>query len=446
MAATGGSVEIMNTETILVVDDEEKIRRAVRGVLTDEGFTVAEAADGRHALDLIERAPPRLAIVDIWMPELDGIQLVSAIRERAPRLPVIVISGHGNVETAMRVAQLGAFHFLEKPFSIDSLLLSVSRALGRPQPEIGRPQPMVTLGGGTARQEQARSTARRPERTIGQGVAASGLGLHTGLRTGLILQPLPPGSGIVFGSISSGETVPALVDWVDSTEYATSLRRGNMTVRTVEHLLATLHAYGITNVFVKVQGEVPILDGAASELCALIDRVGVVDQESDIAEIVVDRRYSVGEDAPGGKCVIIEPADTLSIDYTLRYPPPVGEQRYVFRFDGPAAFKSEIAHARTFGFVREIAALEARGLAGGGRLHNCILVGDDGVVNAPLRYPDEFARHKILDLMGDLYLMGRPIRGKITARLSGHGDNVALVRQLWARFGSRARPESLALN
>ena len=428
-------------DTILVVDDEEKIRKTLRGVLTDEGFAVAEAVNGRRALDFIEHNQPRLAIVDIWMPELDGIELVAAIRKRAPELPVIVISGHGLIETAMRVAQLGAFQFLEKPFTLDALLDTVARALGRARPRAPMPElrttPIPPLRPRLSPGVDARIRVTHPERTVARGVVASGLGLHSGARTGLVLEALPPGSGIIFGSISSGETVPALVDWVESTDYATTLRRGGMTARTVEHLMAALHAYGITNLFVKMQGEVPILDGAAAEFCTLIESAGVIEQDREVSEIVIDRCYSVGKDEEGEKYLAIEPADEFSIDYTLEYPHPVGRQRCVFRLTSPGAFKAEIAGARTFGFVREVAALEAKGLAAGGRLHNCVLIGDDGVVNAPLRFPDEFSRHKILDIMGDFYLLGRPLRGKVTARRTGHADNIVLVRQLRAQFGVR---------
>ena len=437
-------------ETILVVDDEEKIRRTLRGVLADEGFGVAEAADGRRALDLIEHVHPRLAIVDIWMPELDGIELVAAMRERAPDVPVIVISGHANVETAMRVVQLGAYHFLEKPFTIEALLTSVYRALGRPSREAEGPSlptmPPPALEHGAQLGVAARGARTRPQCTIAQGITASGLGLHTGIRTGLILHPLPPGSGIVFGSISSGETVPALVDWVESTDYATTLRRGGMTARTVEHLMAALHAYGIANLLVKMHGEVPILDGGAAEFCELIEHAGVVEQDAMIADVVIDRCYSVGTAAPGEKLLKIEPADEFSVEYTLAYPHPVGEQQYTFRLTGSEAFKAEIAGARTFGFIKEIAALEAKGLAAGGRLHNCVLIGDDGIVNAPLRFPEEFSRHKILDVMGDLYLLGRPLRGKVTARRTGHADNVALVRILQERFGTLSQSRQQILN
>jgi UDP-3-O-acyl N-acetylglucosamine deacetylase len=430
-------------DSILVVDDEEKIRRTLRGVLADEGFAVAEAADGRQALALIEQTSPQLAIVDIWMPEVDGIQLVQAIRERAPELPVIVISGHGTVETAMRAAQLGAFQFLEKPFTLDSLLDSVGRALGRSRrggenATALRTTPLRPQGPDAGTGVDPQGLVMRPQRTIGRGVVASGLGLHSGMRTGLILQPLKPGSGIVFGSITSGETLPALIDWVDSSDYATTLRSGTTEARTVEHLLATLHAYGITNLFAKIQGEVPIMDGAAAQFCELIESAGVVEQDAAIAEIVIDRPYTLGADAPGEKYLAIEPAHEFSIDYTLEYPHPVGRQQYVFRFTGVEAFKAEIAPARTFGFVRDIAALEAKGLAAGGRLNNCVLVGEGEIVNAPLRFPDEFCRHKILDIMGDFYLLGGPLRGKVTAHLTGHAENIALLRRLREQLAADA--------
>src|SRR5215467_12396060 len=276
-------------ERILVVDDEENIRHTLRGVLADEGYDVLEAPDGRRALELLAHAEPRLAIVDVWMPEVDGVELVERMRTQAPGVPVIVISGHGTIETAVRVIRLGAFDFLEKPFPLDALLNVVGRALAG------------SGAGATALVEQlvagapSIAPARRfPQRTIRRSVLVNGQGLHSGARTGLILQPLPPGSGVVFGSILSGETVPALVDHIDSTGYATTLVRGGMVAKTVEHLMAAFHAYGITNVLVKMQAEVPILDGSALELCALLDEAGILDQAATVEEIVIDERYAVG--------------------------------------------------------------------------------------------------------------------------------------------------------
>jgi len=420
------------SETILVVDDEANIRHTLRGVLSDEGYDVVEAADGRRALEMLEHQVPRLAIVDIWMPEVDGIELVERMKRQAPELPVIVISGHGTIETAVRVIRLGAFDFLEKPFQLDALLRMVDRALGG-----GSAARPLVIGPAPARGEvQAVALPRRlPQRTIGKSVVVNGQGLHSGVRTGLILQPLPPGSGIVFESISTGETVPALVDFVDSTGYATTLVRGGMVAKTIEHLMAALHAHRLTNLLVKMHTEVPILDGSAQELCELIADGAIVDQDATLEELVVDRRYAVGQDDPGGKVIAIEPCDAFEVDYTLEYPAPIGRQQYRFRLEGPESFVREIAPARTFGFVKEIETLERMGLAAGGRLNNFILVGDEGVVNAPLRFENEFVRHKILDIMGDFYLLGRPIRGRIVARKTGHGDNAALLRVLRERFG-----------
>lgn len=416
--------------TILVVDDEAQIRNTLRGILTDEGFDVVEADNGRAALDALARVTPRLAIVDVWMPEMDGVELVQRMRAQAPGVPIIVISGHGNIETAVRVVRLGAFDFLEKPFQLDALLRVVDRALGD-----AAPTPSVLEAAAVAGQPAVGPPRRLPQRTVGRSVVVNGQGLHTGVRTGLILQPLPPGSGIVFESITSGETVPALVDFVESTGYATTLVRGGMVAKTVEHLLAALHAHGVTNLLVKMHTEVPILDGSALDFCALLAEGGVVEQGETIEELVVDRRYGVGSDDPAEKGIAIEPADVLEITYRLEYPAPIGVQEVTFRLTDPEAFRREIAPARTFGFVKEVATLEAMGLASGGRLNNFVLVGDEGIVNTPLRFPDEFARHKILDILGDTYLLGRPLRGRIVARKTGHGDTVALVRRLREQFG-----------
>jgi UDP-3-O-acyl N-acetylglucosamine deacetylase len=242
------------------------------------------------------------------------------------------------------------------------------------------------------------------------------------------------GSGIVFGSISNAATIPARIEYVDSTGYATTLYHNGIVAKTVEHLLAALHGYRITNLLVKMQAEIPILDGSAAEFCSLIESAGIEEQGGYVDEIVIDRRYEIGERDDGGEYLCIEPADVFGVRYTLDYPQPVGRQEYVFQFIDTERFKTEIAPARTFGFLREIETLEKMGLASGGRLNNCILIGENGVVNTPLRFPDEFARHKILDIFGDFYLLGRPLRGFVTARMTGHSDNVALLKLLRERF------------
>jgi UDP-3-O-acyl N-acetylglucosamine deacetylase len=413
-------------ETILIVDDETQIRTTLRGILSDEGYRVLDADDALKALNLITAQRPDLVILDIWMPHMDGIELLEQLKTREPELPIIVVSGHGTIETAVRATKLGASDFIEKPFSLDTLLRSVRRAMRKEAHEdrAAALPPLLSL-------TQSRTAAQRRirARTISQSVVVQGQGLHSGARTGIILHPLPPGSGVLFNPLSADTIIPASVEYVESTGYATCLRRGDVVAKTVEHLLSALHGYGITNVLVKMQGEIPILDGSAVEFCRLLENAGFVEQPEEIDEIRVDRVYRVGN-PESGKFLRIEPAEGFEIHYTLLYPDPVGRQEYSYIHRGADSYRNEIAPARTFGFLKEIRALEEMGLANGGRLNNCILIGEQGVINPPLRFPDELVRHKILDLIGDLYLLGRPLRGKITACRTGHTDNVALVRAL----------------
>ena len=177
------------------------------------------------------------------------------------------------------------------------------------------------------------------------------------------------------------------------------------------------------------------MDGSAKDFCALIEQAGVEDQGGEVDEIVVERPLRIGGEGVEDESIVIEPADGFSVTYTLVYPLPIGRQEYTYRHTGPQAFKAEVAPARTFGFVKDMKAMAAMGLASGGRLDNCILVDDEKIVNTALRFTDEFARHKILDIMGDFYLLGRPIRGHITARKTGHSDNIALLRLVREHFG-----------
>lgn len=414
-------------ETILVVDDEAKIRETLRGVLSDEGFRVVESEGGATVLDLVMTQRPRLVILDIWMPQLDGLELLEQLRAREPELPVIIVSGHGAIETAVRATKLGAVDFIEKPFSLETLLRSVYRAVGREANGNGKSFPLFDAPPQARLAQQSGRQVRA--RTIRRSVVAHGRGLHSGIRTGVILQPLSPGSGIVVASLSSEVVIPATVDYVESTGYATGLYRDGVFVKTVEHLMSALHGYGITNLMVKTQGEIPILDGSAVQFCQLLEQAGIVEQAEMVEELIPDRTYSLEE--PGAeKFIRIEPAEHFEVHYTLRYPEPVGRQEYHYVHTGAEQYRAHIAPARTFGFLRDIEALEQMGLANGGRLHNCILIGEQGVINPPLRFPDELVRHKVLDLIGDLYLLGRPLRGKVTAYRTGHSDNIALLRAI----------------
>jgi UDP-3-O-acyl N-acetylglucosamine deacetylase len=429
----------LGQKVIMIVDDEDKVRESVREVLVDEGYRVVDTADGNRVLELIDQEKPGLVLLDIWMPQIDGIGLLKQIKSKEPAINVVMISGHGNIHTAVTATKFGAFDFIEKPLSLDALLLTVQRALGDYSP--GRSKEANVNGARKSRKGKRSPAAARQgslnssirQRTLKKSVVTSGQGLHSGMKTGLILHPLPANSGILFTGISGDAQVPAHLDYVGSTGYATSLRAKGFAVGTVEHLLAVLHSYGITNLLVKVQGEIPILDGSALEFCNLIEEVGIQEESEEWSEIVVDRPYRI--ESERGESIRIEPAETFSVHYVLNYPKPVGIQEHTYTHRGPACFREEIAPARTFGFLRDIEQLQQAGLVNGGKLNNCILIDNEKIINTDLRFPNELARHKILDIMGDFYLLGKPVRGAITATMTGHSDNISLLRELRSGMG-----------
>ena len=428
---------------VLIVDDDERVVQSMRGVLEDEGFRVAIAQSGEEAIEIFQRESPDITLLDIWMPGMDGIEVLKRLKGMVPDCQVIMISGHATISTAMAAVKLGASDFIEKPISLDVLLMTIRRAIERQLEGLSGISPKSSSSSKTdsvsALSPTAPGVARAPQppkkrlvsftlqRTIKKSVVLYGTGLHSGKKTGLLFQPLPPHSGILFGSVSYEEVVPAHLDYVQTTEFATSLKKGRATAKTIEHLMAVLHAYRITNLMVKMIEEIPIMDGSALEFCKIIDEAGIEEQEERVNEIVIDRTVEV---VHKNKSLIVEPAETFSIQYFLDYPSPIGQQTFEFILESEEKFKEQIAPARTFGFLKDIEMLERMGLGSGGRLHNFILVDDEKVVNTELRFSDEFARHKILDLIGDFYLLNRPVRAKVTAHLTGHTDNIAIMRKI----------------
>ena len=270
-----------------------------------------------------------------------------------------MISGHGNIHTAVTATKFGAFDFIEKPLSLEALLLTVQRALGELSPASAKEA--NGNGGRKAKTGKRSPIAARfgsagqsiKQRTLKKSIVTSGQGLHSGMKTGLILHPLPPNSGVLFAGISGDVSVPAHLDHVGSTGYATSLRATGFAVGTVEHLLAVLHSYGITNLLVKVQGEIPILDGSALEFCNLIEEAGVQEERRGLVGDRRRRPYRIGSPGAGERSAS-SLRSVFSVRYVLNYPKPVGIQEYTYTYQGPGCFKEEIAPARTFGFLRDI--------------------------------------------------------------------------------------------
>ena len=415
--------------TVLVVDDEERIRSSLRGILGDEGFRVLATGDALGVVDLIAREKPEVVLLDVWMPELDGIELLRRIKQETPETHVIMISGHANIQNAVVATRLGAAGFIEKPFSVSGLLASLERVLGR---DHGSPPPVSQRA---ERKERARRRLRDApgravaQRTIARSLVLAGQGLHSGLKTGVILHPAPAGAGITFSSLADQSAIPARLENVSETGYNTTLSGTGHSVRTIEHLMSALHGLAITNLRIQTGDEVPSLDGSAVEFCKQLIEAGVHEQDEWLEPIAPKKAVQVGN---AGEFIRIEPAERLIIDYTLEYPLPIGLQQVHFELSSPEAYVREIAPARTFGFIREFRKLSEMGLASGGRLDNLILIDDEKIVNTTLRFADEFARHKVLDLIGDLYLLGRPITGHLTAVKTGHSDNLALLRAIAA--------------
>jgi UDP-3-O-acyl N-acetylglucosamine deacetylase len=666
----------LTKERILIVDDEKNIVSSLQEILNDEGYDIVTAEDGLDALEIIQSEPPDLVLLDIWIPGMDGIEVLQAIKTYHPEIEVLVMSGHGTIDTAVKATKLGAYDFIEKPFSLDQLVLSVEKALkqkkGRMngngshdaaqhelphcfemmvevkkavtraskidapiliQGEVGtgkeyiaqaihhkskksnfpllkincalRSMPKIkiellaqqgekgqkkkTTRGGAAKKavylknidsmnqdlqaklastlksfpsgkpeglipdrifasstkdlgamveegkfhpalyeslkeniinvpplrdnraliptladeyfedledrgkvfaknfneetmralceydwpenfkelryvldqiartihpdeeitlKEISTLIRQPQlphqtksktpkgkkgnrplqRTLKRSVVLCGRGLHSGIKTGLIMQPLPTGSGIVFGDISSGNTIPAKVENVQSTEYATSLRKGYASVSTIEHIMAALHMYRVHNLLIKIGDEAPVMDGSAKDFCQLIEDGDFEEQDELYEELVIEKTYSLGSKENGGAHISIEPYDGFKVSYHMEYPAPIGTMEHTFEFKGAESFKEEIAPARTFGFVKDVAMLNKMGFGVGGKLDNFILLGDEKVLNTKLRYENEFARHKILDILGDFYLLGKPIRGYIKAYKSGHTQNIGLLK------------------
>jgi UDP-3-O-acyl N-acetylglucosamine deacetylase len=424
-------------ELILIVDDEPGILSTLSSILSDEGYRTLTTTSGDEALQMYRTERPDVVFLDIWLPDRDGLETLQALLEIDPAAAVIMMSGHGTSATAVKSVKMGAYDYLEKPLSYDQALEAVRGALGSRQSAAGWELEEAGEAAGPAVSPRSFSAppefpllqpTDRPQRTIRSNSVLYGLGLHSGGRTGMVMQPLPPDSGVHFLTLPRNTVMPAHVESVADTDYATTLTRRGDSIRTVEHLLSALHAYGISNLLIKVHGEIPVLDGSALEFCDHLDEIGVDDQDAPQREIVIDRRYEVGDGAD--KILSVEPADEFSVSYQLRYPPPVGEQFYEFTLTDAADFREQIAPARTFGFMRDIKMINELGLGSGGRLDNFILVGEDNVINTELRFPDEFVRHKILDIIGDLYLLGYPVRGRVTARLTGHRDNIDLQRKI----------------
>lgn len=271
------------------------------------------------------------------------------------------------------------------------------------------------------------------QKTIKSNIVLKGVGLHTGAEATIILKPAREHSGINFVRVDlPGQPVIKVEPESSSTDNAvsrcTSIRRGQAVVYTVEHILSVLCGLGISNLMVEIDNqEVPGLDGSGMEFLNAIKKVGVLEQEADQEIICIHQPIGVSHN---GSCIYVVPHDKFEISYLLDYDHPLLRSQYFNVALDQMVYEKEIAPSRTFCLEEEAQLLVASGLGKGANYTNTLVVGDKGPVNNKLRFPDECARHKVLDFIGDLYLLGAPIRGHVFATKSGHQLNMQLLKKI----------------
>ena len=274
------------------------------------------------------------------------------------------------------------------------------------------------------------------QRSLKSSISASGVGLHTGQKVRLTLRPAPPDTGIVFRRIDLPKPVdiPARADLVGETRLSSCLIKDGAKLYTVEHLMSALGGLGVDNVYADIDAsELPIMDGSASPFVLLIQQAGIVEQAAPKKFLRVTKRIEVKD---GDKWARLDPFEGYKLAFSIDFRHPVIErstQSVEVNF-AETSYLKEIARARTFGFMHEVEDLRDSGLALGGGLDNAVVLDEYRVLNAEgLRFAVEFIRHKLLDAIGDLYLLGRPLLAAFAAHKSGHALNNKLVRALLAQ-------------
>jgi UDP-3-O-[3-hydroxymyristoyl] N-acetylglucosamine deacetylase len=274
------------------------------------------------------------------------------------------------------------------------------------------------------------------QRTLKTLIKTTGVGLHTGARVELTLRPAPVNTGIVFHRVDLPEPValPADARLVGDTRLSSSLEKDGAKVSTVEHLMSALAGLGIDNLHVDVAGpELPIMDGSAGPFVFLLQSAGIVEQAAPKRYLRIKTPVEVKH---GDKWARFDPHHGFVLDFTIDFPHPVfgSESRRVVIDFAEHSYTKEVSRARTFAFMQDVETMREAGLALGGSLQNAIVLDETRILNSEgLRYDNEFAKHKVLDAIGDLYLLGHPLIGKYTAFKSGHALNNALSRALLAR-------------
>ena len=330
---------------ICIVDDQPYICSTVSNILQDEGYKAIVFPDAESFWQSLDTLEPSLVMLDIWLPGIDGLQLLKRLQGRFPALPIIMMSGHAGIETVVSAIKAGAYDFMEKPLHLEVLLDKVKSAIKhRPsrrnlilpldtELEIVNADMLMPFG----MVEVVDSS--EPQRTLKENIVLNGVGLLSGRKTGIILSPLGINEGIVFqtldgqtihGHITSLENFSQAVSLKTFSANSTTLDNGRQQVRTVEHLMAIFSIYGITNVLIKVDDEVPNIDGSAKDFCDLIEQAGIEEQPAFTKVAVIRQKIGVGIDERHEKHLYAEPFEGFEIVMRVDYPLPIGEQIFIF--------------------------------------------------------------------------------------------------------------------
>jgi UDP-3-O-[3-hydroxymyristoyl] N-acetylglucosamine deacetylase len=265
--------------------------------------------------------------------------------------------------------------------------------------------------------------------TIAKAVEIEGIGLHTGFQSRMRLVPAPPNSGIVFRRSDLHHfPIPAIRQHVSKVSYATSLMKQGVLIATVEHVLSAIAGLNIDNLYVDVNTmEIPIIDGSACPFVKLLDQAGLHSQSAPRQVLRLLKPIRIESE---DKWIEAGPCNSQQIHYHIFFDHPLIQHQEFYFEHSPAAYRKEIASARTFGIYEELDMLIKAGLIRGGSLDNAVVLNKDGLMNSELRFPDEFVRHKILDLVGDIALVGKPLQARIRAYRAGHALHYSLANQI----------------
>ena len=426
------NVKIKNS--VLIIDDEEDILSSCKAVLVDEDYDVETAKDYKEAMKIFESKKIDLVFLDVWLPNTDGLDILSNIKEKYPNTTVIMMSGHAGVETAVRATKMGAYDFLEKPISISKLLSSCDEVLNKKENNNE-----TEINHSNNYHNKSKLKYKIPQRTIAKSVVVSGFALMEGRKTALTLVPAEVNTGIVFIDINTNTHIKLSHENILSKDKSgavnsTALISGSRHIKTTEHFLAALHMMGITNLVVKCDGEVPNVDGSALVFCDALKEAGYIEQEDYIEPIVIDRELVYGNVDDNETYIILSPYDGLEVNLRIDFAGSIGVQRFDYKFESFEQFSEDIGRARSFNTLDNIDYAQKMGMAGSGMIGSHIILCEGKVINTKLHFDNEFVRHKILDIIGDMYILARPIKAKITANKSSHSFNHSVVHDLASRY------------